>query len=150
MISDRLQNLLLYSSVHPHIADVQRFLSKTDLTNLALGKHPINEDGAFASVNEYEPKLMKETFVECHRKYIDIQVLAKGGELVGFGHIDNCTAEAYDDEKDLQKLSGAMNLMSLEPGAFVVFFPHDAHQPGIRSNVPLGKVKKIVFKLPVL
>lgn len=149
MISDKLTQLSLYSSVHPHIIDVQNFINNTNLTLLENGKHPINKNGAFASVNEYEPKLMKDTFVECHKKYIDVQILVHGGELIGFGHVDNCTAEPYDEDKDLQKLSGAMNLMSLEPGYFVVFFPHDAHQPGIKSNVPLKKVKKIVFKLPV-
>jgi len=149
MIFDSLDNFSLYAGVYAGFADLGKFLSKTDLSTLTVGKHPINILGAYASVNEYKTKPIEDCFIECHLKFIDVQVIAWGEEKIGVTHKRFCAEQPYDDEKDLQKLSGKVDFITLLPDFFAVFFPHDAHEPGVISGTAAVAVKKIVFKIPV-
>jgi len=149
MILDSLSNLKNYTSCHLQFADVVSFIQNTNLQDLPNGKHPINEKGAFASVNEYETKLEADCFIECHKAYIDIQMITKGQEYIGYCPTSDCVAHAYDAEKDLQKLDGSVSYFTIKPEMFAVFFPHDAHMPCIRKEDKASLVKKIVFKIPV-
>ncbi|MDD2853526.1 MAG: YhcH/YjgK/YiaL family protein [Desulfuromonadaceae bacterium] len=149
MIFDSLDNLGLYSDVHPAFADIEAFLAKTDLATLSVGKHPINSKGGYASVNEYNTRSIEESFIECHRKYIDVQIIAWGEEKIGVTNTQFCAEQPYDEGKDLQKLTGRVDYITLVPGFFAVFFTHDAHEPGVRSGTDVVAVKKIVFKVPV-
>ncbi len=149
MIFDSLDNLRLYAGLHAGFADILAFISKHDLTRLAVGIHSVNDSGAFASVNEYVTKPIEDCFIECHRKFIDVQTIAWGEEKMGVSHKQFCVDQPYDEEKDLQKLSGNVDFITLVPGLFAVFFPHDAHEPGVRNGTVAVAVKKIVFKIPV-
>lgn len=149
MIFDSLDNLQLYFEICPAFADVEQFISTNDLAALSIGRHPINDQGSYASVNEYQTKTVEDSFIECHKKYIDVQIIACGEELIGIAGKKQCIEQPYDDSKDLQKLSGKVDFITLLPGFFAVFFPHDAHEPGVRSGTEPVAVKKIVFKIPV-
>jgi len=149
MIFDSLDNLGLYAVIHPGFADIEAFLATVDLSTLTSGNHPINDQGAYASVNEYTTKAIEESFIECHRKYIDLQIIAWGEEKVGIKHKQFCVEQPYDEGKDLQKLTGLVDFITLVPGVFAIFFPHDAHEPGLTPGSVAVAVKKIVFKIPV-
>ena len=57
------------------------WLQSTDLAALPLGRQEIDGDKVYANVQEYETK---ETFgIEAHRRYIDIQMLVFGKEILG-------------------------------------------------------------------
>lgn len=58
---------------------VAQWLQKTDLNALPLGRNEIGE-GAYANVAEYETRLAN--VYELHRRYIDVQLLARGEEAV--------------------------------------------------------------------
>lgn len=149
MIFDSLDNLRLYAGLNSSFEDICTFLSKTDMAGLAIGEHPINEHGAFASVNEYYTKKVEDCFIECHRKYIDVQMTTCGEEKIGVTSKKLCIEQPYDEQKDLQKLSGNVDFITLRPGFFAVFFPHDAHEPGVTNGNTATAVKKIVFKIPL-
>lgn len=149
MIYDTLDNFKFYSGLHPSFSDVQIFLDHTDLSKLSNGRHSVNDCGAYASVNEYMTKPLDECFVECHQKYIDIQIIVWGDEKIGVANTKHCIGQPYDLDNDLQKLTGDVDFIKLVPGMFMVFFPHDAHEPNVRSGVDAVMVKKIVFKVPV-
>lgn len=149
MIFDSLKNFRLYEKIHPGFVDIQAFIAKTDLTALANGTHPVNDCGAYASVNEYQTRSIEDCFIECHQKFIDIQMIAWGEEKIGVANKMFCDAQPYDEEKDLQKLTGRVDFITIRPGLFAVFFPEDAHEPCVRSGVTAVAVKKVVFKIPV-
>jgi YhcH/YjgK/YiaL family protein len=54
--------------------------------------------------------------------------------------------EAYDNEKDRLFVKWEGQLMTYTEGMFAIFFPHDAHMPGIES-VPGQLIKKAVIKV---
>lgn len=135
--------------MHKHFIDVLRFLESGPIARLSDGKYEINDQGAFAIIETYETKEASDCFIECHRKYIDIQLVIEGSERIGVCHKSACDEFTYDEEKDFQKLKGETALLTLEKGSFMIFYPDDAHMPKVRYGESSGIVKKIVFKIPV-
>ena len=86
---------------------------------------------------------------EAHRKYLDIQYIVKGKEVVGWADLSACTAEgAFSEEKDIGFYSADFSYMTINEGICYVAFPEDAHMPGRHLDVPNDFVK-IVVKLKV-
>jgi YhcH/YjgK/YiaL family protein len=152
MIYDVLDNFSIYLCLHPHFADALAFLRNHEGTLPALmpGSYDINSSGAFASVSEYESKPESEGFLEYHRKFIDIQILIQGREKIGVADKGRCRDLGYEEEKDMGKLEGTADFITLDTGNFAIFFPQDAHMPQIFCSDQREKVKKVVFKIPVI
>jgi biofilm protein TabA len=89
---------------------------------------------------------------EYHRKYIDIQFIASGEEVVGWAPAERMTiTEPYNDEKDVcfgTVRRGEMTQVYLKAGQIAVFFPEDGHAPGLAAVRP-SKVMKVVVKVAV-
>lgn len=150
MIYDTLKNSGIYHSVNSEFKKAFAFLSGKNVLSLPIGKYKIGRKGTFALVQEYATREESEGFIECHRKYVDIQYLAKGVEKVGICATTACKPMIpYDPEKDFQKLKGKVDFITLEPKVFAVFFPEDGHMPALKHGKKNEKVRKIVVKVPV-
>jgi len=149
MIFDSIDNLPNYVSLHPLFPVILEFVNKENLSALNRGKVKLSR-GVLAIVDEYETKDFKDTFIECHRKYIDIQLILSGEEQIGLCHKNECkVSQAYNEEDDYEKLTGRYDLLTLRKGYFVLFYPQDGHAPGLKTNNKSEKIKKLVFKIPV-
>lgn len=128
------------------------YLKNTDLCNLSLGRHDIEGDKMFALVSEYEvePKDTKQP--ESHEKYIDIQYVARGEELICCSFLSSQCEISQDElrERDIKFYSqvGQEIPLVLIPGRYAILFPSDIHRPGC-INVQRQNVKKIVIKIAV-
>ena len=149
MVLDALSNFPLYLPLHPQFAAAYAFLRAHDIDALPPGRYEIDEAGAFALISEYASRALAECFIECHRRYIDIQLLTRGREGVGYCRRNAGAELPYDAEKDYLKLEGEIDLLTLEPGVFAIFFPDDGHMPMIHLEELPSTVKKVVFKVPV-
>ena len=88
-------------------------------------------------------------FAEAHRKYLDIQYIVKGQEVMGWAPLDACQLEGeFNDAKDVGKYSGDFQYITIPEGICYVAFPEDAHMPGRHLEVPNDFVK-VVVKLKV-
>ena len=127
-----------------------QYLKKTDLTNAGLGKTALEGESLFASVAEYLPKNKEEVRYESHEKYIDIQYVISGKELMGITTRDKVIVdEDYNEEKDIvfyKSESGDYRLAT--PRNFLVFFPDDMHRPSVSTGDSV-LVKKVVVKVKV-
>ncbi|HKI90459.1 MAG TPA: YhcH/YjgK/YiaL family protein [Draconibacterium sp.] len=128
------------------------FLKNSDLKNLPLGKQELDGDSLYVSVDEYVTKDKKDTRFESHRKYIDIQYIIEGEEMMGLAPLDEVKAdvvEPYNTEKDIAfyQYDGGKYIIAT-PMNFVIFFPTDAHRPSMKVNEN-EKIKKIVVKMMV-
>jgi biofilm protein TabA len=149
MIYDALSNLRTYVSVHPLFPVVFDFIDHHDLPSLQIGKTTIAH-GVYAVVNEYETDDLKNKFIECHKRYIDIHSVLDGIERIGICDKNECSVlESYDEEKDFEKLDGEIDFITLKKGFFALFHPCDGHAPGLKTGSTPGMVRKIVFKVPV-
>ena len=149
MILDTLDRFRDYLGVHPLFARVAAFLETTELAALAVGRHEIGDEGCFALVSEYRTLGPGEGFIECHRRYVDIQILASGVEKIGVAPRAACTAAAWDEAGDCVTLVGEVDYVTLRPGSFAVFLPQDGHMPKMRHRAA-AEVRKIVIKVPIV
>jgi len=148
MIIDTLANAGRYYSVHSRIREAFQYLMDTDLAAIAPGKYPIDGDNMFAIVQEYETLDMAGEQMESHKKYIDVQYMIEGEELVGHALLGNqAISRAYKEIDDyIQYEDSPTFFTKMEAGTFMVFFSTDLHAPCIRIKEP-QRVKKVVVKV---
>lgn len=124
------------------------FLSQLKGEDLSLGRHIVN-DGFYYNVIEYETTGEKDKPFESHRKYVDIQLLLDGEEVVQVTDITRLNVGThYDDEKDvvLYEASNVTASTILRPGSIMILYPRDAHR-SMSLKVDACVVKKIVGKV---
>ena len=86
---------------------------------------------------------------EAHRKYLDIQYIVKGKEVMGWADLAACKPEGdFNEEKDIGFYSGDFEFITVNEGICYVVFPEDVHMPSRHLYVPNDYVK-IVVKLKV-
>ena len=108
-------------------------------------------DGTFAIEQVYLTKPRPDGFFESHRKYIDVQVVVAGEELMEVEDISRlAVAHAYDAERDLIKYAdtAASSRLAMRTGDIALFFPADGHMPSLQLGGPV-LVRKTVVKVPV-
>lgn len=109
------------------------------------------EGGAFVIEQSYQSKPRPEGFFESHRKYVDLQLIVAGEELMEVADIARLrVSEPYVEERDLVKyadVAGA-SLLRMRPGDAALFFPSDGHMPSLQLHGP-APVRKVVVKIPV-
>ncbi len=150
MIADKLSNIELYKSTIPFFNEIFDFINTHQLSSLELGKYTIVGDSVFILVQEYKTQTETEKKWESHKKFIDIQIVLKGQEYLGFSPTQSLVIETeYDKEKDLifyhnDQIQRSKVLLLKDD--FAIFFPHDAHKPGLHLTHE-NEVKKAVIKV---
>lgn len=109
-------------------------------------------DGVIANVMTYISKPFEMTFFESHKKYIDVQYMIYGEEMMlveNTANMASCVSDDYNEEKDVTLYRynrGSCHI--LKAGHVIVLKPEDGHRGAIAVGTP-EKVRKIVFKVPV-
>ncbi len=127
------------------------FLKDHDFTKMELKRYDIDGDNLYAPVSEYYSKREEDAKYEAHQKYIDIQYVASGKELIGIGKMNDLkeTLQNYDAAKDVMFMSvNNIKNYTADPGRFFVFFPDDLHRPGMRDG-DSTLVRKVVIKIRI-
>lgn len=150
MILDTLENAHRYYGLGEKFVKAFEYLAQTDFTTLAKGKYEIDGKNIFAIVNEYETIDPSGEKMESHRKYIDVQYIVSGSELIGHDFMqEKQPSKAYSEEEDYMLFSEKPSFFSLlAQDHFAIFFPTDLHMPNLRVDAP-GPVKKVVIKISV-
>jgi YhcH/YjgK/YiaL family protein len=108
--------------------------------------------GMFAMEQVYLTKARADGFFESHRKYIDVQVVLVGEELMEVADIGRLPVRVgYDAEKDVilyRDFTGA-SVLRFQAGEAGVYFPVDGHMPGLSAGAAAQLVRKTVIKVPV-
>lgn len=127
------------------------FLKENNLNDLEIKRYDIDGDNLFATVSEYLTKNDEDARFEDHRKYIDIQYVISGKEIMEVTPVSQKLEilEPYDSEKDIEFMT-VMDYTSLEatPEKFFIFFPDDIHRPGMKDGEN-AIVRKIVVKVKI-
>ena len=116
----------------------------------AVGKYEL-EGGAYVSVQEYTTKARSEAKYEAHKKFIDIQLILSGRELIAVTPIEKMEIkDEYNETKDVMffQHNDECTDYVLEAGDFLILYPQDVHMPGVCIN-ERSLVRKIVVKVPV-
>ena len=146
MIVDRLDRLALYAPLHERFARALQFMKDTDLAVLAEGRQVIDGDDVFALVASSAGRGRAGRPLEAHRRYIDIQCVLAGEDVIGYAPLEDCRSprEDYDDARDIEFFTDSpQTWLTLPTGTFALFFPTDAHAPLAGE----GAVRKAVVKV---
>jgi biofilm protein TabA len=138
--SSRLQKALIY-------------LKEAGVQNLPDGRHEIDGSVLYALVQSYETTPVDEhSKFEAHRKYIDVQYIADGIEIIGWAPLAAmAVTKEYSEEKDIAFGTCPLAVstqVKVAAGQAAIFFPEDAHAPKLAVGTPAA-VKKIVVKVAV-
>jgi len=147
MIVDKIEYIGCYPYGHAW-SKAFEFLKSIEL-NTEDKKYDIQGDDIFAIVTSYDTKEPQK--FEAHREYVDIQCLIKGSEIIESANIGELVIETlYDTNNDVEfytRSNVEKTVTRLTPGIFVVYFPHDAHIPGVFVDNTPKEVKKAVIKI---
>jgi YhcH/YjgK/YiaL family protein len=127
------------------------FLRDNDLKKLELKRYDIDGDNLFVTVSEYTTKNPEDAKYEAHRKYVDIQYIVTGKELIGITPVTSKdkVLQEYDGTKDIEFLSVKKGIMlQANPSKFFIFFPEDAHMPNLKDGAN-SPVRKAVVKVRI-
>jgi biofilm protein TabA len=150
MITDLIANAATYKDLSPRIAAALEFLRHDDLASLATGRYTVAGDSVFAIISDYQTSPSDQAKWEAHRRFIDIHYLISGNERVGYSPAQRLSiAVPYQPEHDCLFLSGHGDWLTLSKGKFAIFYPQDAHCPGITLGQVAETVRKVVVKVEV-
>ncbi|MBI3903945.1 MAG: YhcH/YjgK/YiaL family protein [Nitrosomonadales bacterium] len=146
MIHATLSQVDRYAALHPLFPRAFEYIRNTDLLALAPGRYPIVGDDLFVIAESVPGRTRADAKLECHRRYIDIQLVLQGTDEMGWKALVDCREPVsdYSEEKDIQFFRDApATWITTQPGAFCIFFPEDAHAPLVSA----GLVRKVIFKI---
>jgi len=148
MIFSTLSQSARYETLHPLFPRVFEYIRDTDLTALAPGVYQIIEGELFAIVEHVAGRARTTAKLECHRRYIDIQLVLEGVDEMGWKSLADCRdpVDDYNTERDIRFFNDeAATWIATPPDHFCIFFPEDAHAPLVSE----GQVRKVIFKIAV-
>lgn len=151
MIADSLAHADRYVALHPLFRRgfeyLRRFTPETP-----DGRYEIEGDRLFALVQTLTTTPTAEKRFEAHRRYIDIQYLHAGDEVLFHAPAERLgdVVDPYNPEKDIgfYRDPAVVSPTRLCGGEFVIYFPHDAHKPACTLGPP-ATVRKVILKVAV-
>ena len=151
MIIDRVENAKLYVPMHKRFKQAFDVLGDPALAGKPDGRYEVDGDDLFYIVQHYTTKPIDQGRFESHRKYIDVQAVIAGQEVLAWSPTKGLeVVEPYSDEKDIMfyRVGTIIARTKLESGLFCLLYPHDAHLPSCQIACPTA-VHKVVFKIRV-
>jgi YhcH/YjgK/YiaL family protein len=109
------------------------------------------DDGNFVMEQVYLTHPRGNGGFETHRKYVDVQVILEGEELMEATHPGSLIVrEAYNPDRDAAFYQDASHasVLRLRAGDAAIYFPEDAHNGGMQIAGP-QLVRKAVLKVPM-
>lgn len=151
MISDQCRNWKTYSALAPDVFKTVFDFIKTLTPDMENKRYELRGSDIYVLVQQYETKPLSCGKMEAHRRYIDIQTIISGTEIIGVSALAGLQEiTPFDDEKDFELFEhspAASSLIKLCPGDFMLLNPGEGHMPGIAIDDKPSEIKKAVVKI---
>ena len=160
MIVGKLVDLYRYKGIAKNIDTAIDYILNNDLMALPKGKTIVDKDenglNVYINRDTYVARPLNECFFENHENYIDIQIVLKGTEIIGYTHISNPTLKVttpYNAEKDVTKFNGddpsAVKDALFFPVSegFALVYTEDVHLAKCKADDEI--VEKVVVKIKI-
>ena len=109
------------------------------------------DENCFVLEQSYITKNKENCLFESHKKYIDIQYMFEGDEIMEVENVNNLELSSiYDEKLDYAKhfQSTTSSSLKIKETEMAIFYPNDAHMPCIKIDEN-KKIIKAVFKILV-
>ena len=139
-----------FKSIHPRFSEAFEFLKKAINQDFEDGNYEIDGKNIYAFISSYETKTESECQFEAHRKYIDIQCVVSGTEVIGFeSEKEVPLTQDYKDGNDIcfYSLNENYDKIILKKGEFVIIMTDELHAPCLSVENRPENVRKIVVKI---
>ncbi|WP_162062502.1 YhcH/YjgK/YiaL family protein [Vibrio taketomensis] len=113
------------------------------------GRYPLEGDEVFFFVVDDNTQLLSDRRSECHRKYLDVQILLTGEERYGYSlQPFSSLAEDLLDSKDIAFSEDVVDeqFTDLNEYDFIIFKVTQPHRPLVAVNQPMP-VRKAIIKV---
>ncbi len=146
MIVSSLKYSQRVESLHVRFKTLFEFVKSNNLLEMPLGRVEVDGDNIFINNVEIDGVAADKQLLEMHQLYIDIHILLRGEETIGWKSIDEIEniTKAYDEESECA-LSDDLptSYTTLREGEFMIVYPEDPHAPAISE----GKIRKLIAKV---
>ena len=148
MILDQLGNYRNHTTLSARIAKALEYLTALSAKEFAPGRKDLETDKVFALHQVYRTERPENLLFETHRKYIDVQYVLDGREIIRYADAEGLQEDIpYDGVKDIAFFKPAEGTdCRMKSADFAVFFPSDGHMPKISVDGS-ELVKKVVVKI---
>ena len=154
MIADLIVNAEQYIHAHPGLKEAFEFLRQEKTKQLEPGRYEIDGSRLYALVENGVGRGITGRKLEYHHKYIDIQYVRAGVDVMGWKPLAAFDEEQDDDLTDAQKdrffpvgsddIEG-VSWAEYPEGSFAAFFPQETHT----TMAGQGPIEKVIVKLAV-
>ena len=145
MIFAKLSDAPLYRGINPRLDRALDLLTDDFLSSVGTERMPLEGTDLYVTRYERTTYTDESRLFEFHRDYLDIFLLLKGEEREDFA-ASEAVAVCKQHDDYWGGPAAAAERVILRPGSFVVFFPGEAHRPGMAVDAP-QEVSRIVFKI---
>ncbi|MDN5313530.1 MAG: hypothetical protein PWQ68_2504, partial [Thermoanaerobacteraceae bacterium] len=116
------------------------------------GRYNVADDDIYAIVSTYHTREHNKSMFEVHKKYIDIQCMISGEELIFCNESSRLEAHGEyntaNDKLNFNDQTGEV-LIHLKPGMAAIFYPNDAHKACCKVNDKTEEVRKLLIKVKI-
>ncbi len=160
MIVGKLVDLYRYKGIAKNIDTAINYIETHDLMALPKGKTIVDEDenglNVYINRDTYVARPLEECFFENHENYMDMQIVLKGTEIIGYTHITNPTLKVttpYNPEKDVTKYNGddpkavADAVYFPISEGFALVYTEDVHLAKCKADDEI--IEKVVVKIKI-
>lgn len=150
MFIGHMSQLEFTQSLSPELKLLIQRVAEQLKTPIEDGRYELDGEAAFFFVTHDHTQLREQRLSECHRRYLDVQILLQGKET--FGYSVTGFAGLDDDHLEERDLAFSEQLcheryVDLQAGDFVIFYPGQPHRPLIASNDQPMPIRKVVIKI---
>ena len=140
----------LYEKLNQNFAKAFEIVKAAVQNAPEVGKYEVDGNNFYYMSQEYTTKAPGEAKFEAHKKYIDIQVVLDGEEIIRFETPEKLSlTKEYDENKDVMffAMSREFDSVRLGKGDISIIFPGEPHAPAIGTAAQPTSVKKLVIKI---
>ena len=130
-----------YASVIPGLEEATKIIDAHDPKE--YGTFPL-PNGRFM-VGMHTSRSAEGAQAEAHRRFLDIQYVITGQDVVGWNSINHMTpAGEFNMEGDIGFFEGDVEMIRIPAGYCYVVFPEDAHLPDCHIDQPMNFLKYVI------
>lgn len=150
MIHTTMAQLDRYASLHCDFPAAFAALRKLAGAPFAPGVTKLDGERLWVNAIAYETRPEAQVKLEAHRRYIDVMFLAEGIEDIAYAPL-SCVTDIQSpyssgDDAMLGARCVPCGRLAMQPGDVAIFFPEDAHGPGMAAGT-MQPVKKLIIKV---
>lgn len=138
------------NQMHNKILAAKEYLYSIDISKVERKRQYVVNDDFFYSIQTYERNNANQNKLQSYRKYVDVQIVIEGSEIVELADISRLTAfKEYDKERDVIMWNEPLRMtsVSLRAGDCMILYPENAYR--CKKTEESEKVVKIVGKVKI-